>query len=164
MPNPTLLERHPLLVHLTPDQLERIRRAIDTPKLLMLSGIGPPEVLRAHGIEPRVPLPGVGTNLRDRYEVGVVNRMNMKAWGVYQGATFDDGGQAEHVATAHEFEHLRVRASLLVREVGVFRTVELRRRLHRARHHSEKHHPDQPLQRPLVHHQPRRRRHCEKWA
>ncbi len=27
MPNPTLLERHPLLVHLTPDQLERIARA-----------------------------------------------------------------------------------------------------------------------------------------
>lgn len=27
MPNPTLLERHPLLVNLTPDQLERIARA-----------------------------------------------------------------------------------------------------------------------------------------
>jgi CRP-like cAMP-binding protein len=27
MPNPTLLERHPLLVKLTPDQLERIARA-----------------------------------------------------------------------------------------------------------------------------------------
>jgi CRP-like cAMP-binding protein len=27
MPNPTLLERHPLLVNLTPDQLERISRA-----------------------------------------------------------------------------------------------------------------------------------------
>ena len=27
MPNPTLLERHPLLVHLTPDQLERVARA-----------------------------------------------------------------------------------------------------------------------------------------
>ena len=26
MPNPTLLERHPLLVHLTPDQLERIAK------------------------------------------------------------------------------------------------------------------------------------------
>ena len=27
MPNPTLLERHPLLVHLSPDQLERVARA-----------------------------------------------------------------------------------------------------------------------------------------
>lgn len=27
MPNPTLLERHPLLVHLAPDQLERLARA-----------------------------------------------------------------------------------------------------------------------------------------
>ena len=50
----------------------------------MLSGIGPADVLRRHGIEPRVPLPGVGTNLQDRYEVGVVNRMNMQAWEVYR--------------------------------------------------------------------------------
>ncbi len=63
--------------------------AFNSPQILMLSGIGPPEVLRRHGIEPRVPLPGVGTNLQDRYEVGVVNRMNMKAWEVYRGATFD---------------------------------------------------------------------------
>ena len=27
MPNPTLLERHPLLVKLTPDQLERVAKA-----------------------------------------------------------------------------------------------------------------------------------------
>jgi choline dehydrogenase-like flavoprotein len=55
----------------------------------MLSGIGPPEVLRTHGIELRVPLPGVGANLQDRYEVGVVNRINKKAWDLYEGATFD---------------------------------------------------------------------------
>ena len=63
--------------------------AFNSPQLLMLSGIGPPGVLRAHGIEPRVPLPGVGTNLQDRYEVGVVNRINKKAWDLYEGATFD---------------------------------------------------------------------------
>ncbi len=62
--------------------------AFNSPQILMLSGIGPPEMLRRHGIEPRVPLPGVGTNLQDRYEVGVVYRMNMKAWEVYRGATF----------------------------------------------------------------------------
>ena len=63
--------------------------AFNSPQLLMLSGIGPPEALRAHGIEPRVSLPGVGTNLQDRYEVGVVNRMTSKAWEVYHGCTFD---------------------------------------------------------------------------
>ncbi len=63
--------------------------AFNSPQLLMLSGIGPPEVLRAHGIEPRVALPGVGANLQDRYEVGVVNRMTEKAWQVYKGCTFD---------------------------------------------------------------------------
>ncbi len=65
--------------------------AFNSPQLLMLSGIGPADALRRHGIEPRVPLPGVGTNLQDRYEIGVVNRMNMKAWEVYEGATFDAG-------------------------------------------------------------------------
>jgi choline dehydrogenase len=46
--------------------------AFNTPQLLMLSGIGPSEDLAAHGIEPRVHSPGVGRNLQDRYEVGVV--------------------------------------------------------------------------------------------
>src|SRR5207247_437515 len=65
--------------------------AFNSPQLLMLSGIGPAEALRRRGIEPRVPLPGVGTNLQDRYEVSVVYRMNMKAWEVYDGATFGAG-------------------------------------------------------------------------
>jgi choline dehydrogenase-like flavoprotein len=63
--------------------------AFNSPQLLMLSGIGPPEMLRRHGIEVQVPLPGVGTNLQDRYEVGVVNRMSIPAWDVFDGATFD---------------------------------------------------------------------------
>ncbi|MFD9096922.1 GMC family oxidoreductase [Streptomyces collinus] len=50
--------------------------AFNTPQLLMLSGIGPPEELRRHGIPVRAGLPGVGANLQDRYEVGVVSQMD----------------------------------------------------------------------------------------
>ena len=39
--------------------------AIATPKLLMLSGIGPGDALRQHGIEVVAELPGVGKNLRE---------------------------------------------------------------------------------------------------
>jgi 4-pyridoxate dehydrogenase len=38
---------------------------INTPQLLMLSGIGDPAELKAVGIDPRVALPGVGKNLQD---------------------------------------------------------------------------------------------------
>ena len=62
--------------------------AFNTPQLLMLSGIGPADELRAHGIDVKVDLPGVGRNLQDRYEVGVVNRMT-HPWKVLEGATFD---------------------------------------------------------------------------
>jgi choline dehydrogenase-like flavoprotein len=64
---------------------------INTPQLLMLSGIGPADHLREHGIEVLVDSPGVGTNLQDRYEVGVVYRMNFKEWWVLKGARFRVG-------------------------------------------------------------------------
>jgi choline dehydrogenase/4-pyridoxate dehydrogenase len=38
---------------------------INSPQLLMLSGIGAPDALAAHGIDVKVPLPGVGRNLQD---------------------------------------------------------------------------------------------------
>lgn len=62
--------------------------AFNTPQLLMLSGIGPTETLNQHGIEVKVPLEGVGKNLQDRYEVGVVNRMNFDHWHVLTGSDF----------------------------------------------------------------------------
>jgi choline dehydrogenase/4-pyridoxate dehydrogenase len=43
---------------------------INSPQLLMLSGIGDPAELAAHGIETHVPLPGVGKNLQDHISVG----------------------------------------------------------------------------------------------
>ena len=68
--------------------------AFNTPQLLMLSGIGPRPVLEPLGIPVRVDLPGVGKNLQDRYEVGVVNRMNLERWNVLEGATFSPGDPA----------------------------------------------------------------------
>jgi choline dehydrogenase len=49
--------------------------AFNTPQLLKLSGIGPADELREHGIDVRVDLPGVGANLQDRYEITVVTEM-----------------------------------------------------------------------------------------
>ena len=65
--------------------------AFNTPQLLMLSGIGPANELQRHGISVRVDLPGVGKNLQDRYEIGVVNRMNFEEWEVFDGAKFCKG-------------------------------------------------------------------------
>src|SRR5690606_37675449 len=49
--------------------------AFNTPQLLKLSGIGPRAELESLGIPVRVDLPGVGENLQDRYEVGVVSEL-----------------------------------------------------------------------------------------
>jgi choline dehydrogenase-like flavoprotein len=66
----------------------------------MLSGIGPRRELERHGIAVRVALPGVGTNLQDRYEIGVVNRMT-EDWEVLTGAQFAKGDpQYQQWATA----------------------------------------------------------------
>ena len=61
--------------------------AFNTPQLLMLSGIGPKAELEKLGIKTRVNLPGVGTNLQDRYEVGVVSKLRTD-WEVLDGANF----------------------------------------------------------------------------
>ena len=49
--------------------------AINTPKLLQLSGLGPAELLRQHNIDVVCDLPGVGENLSDHYSVRVVARV-----------------------------------------------------------------------------------------
>jgi len=64
--------------------------AYNTPQLLMLSGIGPKDELQKHGIPVKHHLPGVGANLQDRYEVGVVNKMNQD-WEVLKGALYSEG-------------------------------------------------------------------------
>lgn len=59
----------------------------NSPQLLMLSGIGDPGELREFGIEPVVNLPGVGKNMQDRYEVGVISEMG-KPFALLNGASF----------------------------------------------------------------------------
>lgn len=55
--------------------------AIDTPRLLLHSGIGPAAHLRSVGITPRVDLPGVGENLIDHVETLVLLELGRPAEG-----------------------------------------------------------------------------------
>ncbi|MCX7556917.1 choline dehydrogenase [Xanthomonadaceae bacterium JHOS43] len=48
--------------------------AINSPQLLMLSGIGPAEELRRHGITVHVDAPGVGSNLQDHLDICTLTR------------------------------------------------------------------------------------------
>jgi choline dehydrogenase len=52
--------------------------AVNSPKLLMLSGIGPQEQLRAHGIEVLHDSPGVGQNLQEHASTQVKAYVNIK--------------------------------------------------------------------------------------
>lgn len=57
--------------------------ALVTPQLLMLSGIGPADQLRQHGISVAADLPGVGENLIDHPEVPIVTKANGR-YGYYR--------------------------------------------------------------------------------
>ena len=50
--------------------------AIATPKLLMLSGVGPADQILKHGIPIHADLPGVGQNLQDHIEISLVYQLN----------------------------------------------------------------------------------------
>ena len=62
--------------------------AFNSPQLLMLSGIGPAAHLAQFGIPVVADRAGVGTNLQDRYEVGVVSEMKQN-WKILKDATFE---------------------------------------------------------------------------
>ena len=47
--------------------------AIGSPRLLMLSGIGPADHLKSLGITPVVDAPGVGSNLQDHLDLGTIS-------------------------------------------------------------------------------------------
>jgi len=85
--------------------------AINSPQLLMLSGIGPADALRAHGIAVAHDLPGVGGNLQDHLDVCTLTRCTQKvtydqlsdiavAWRYY---VHHDGPGTSNVAEAGGF-------------------------------------------------------------
>ncbi|KAL1847335.1 hypothetical protein Plec18170_008687 [Paecilomyces lecythidis] len=62
--------------------------AYNTVQLLKLSGIGPKEELNSFNIKVIKDLPGVGTNLQDRYEIPV-NVVHPNDFPILNGCTFD---------------------------------------------------------------------------
>jgi choline dehydrogenase-like flavoprotein len=71
--------------------------AIGSPKLMMLSGVGPAAHLRQHGISVVQDLPGVGQNLTDHFGIDIVaelkgheslDKYNKPHWAVWAGAQY----------------------------------------------------------------------------
>jgi choline dehydrogenase len=114
--------------------LERVRArrdvvlcagAIDTPKLLMLSGIGAADDLRRHGIAVIADVPGVGSNLQDHLKLSVrwKGRTTLAGStvvaGLFTSSSADDGDlqvivgrgleQPDHVVTI-TVSHLKPRS------------------------------------------------------
>lgn len=69
--------------------------AFGSPQMLLLSGIGPVEELRAHGIEPQHELPGVGQNLQDHLDfIWSYSTPRKEAMGLNPGGLWDIGKAA----------------------------------------------------------------------
>jgi choline dehydrogenase len=89
--------------------------AIASPRLLMLSGIGPAAHLQGHGVEVRHDLPGVGQNLQDHMDCYLIyeldralgydkyRKLHWKAWAGLQYALFRSGPVASNVIEAGGF-------------------------------------------------------------
>lgn len=91
--------------------------SINTPRLLLLSGIGPAEHLKSVGVPVVHHLPGVGRNLQDHMDVYLVYELNgrfgydqykkfhLKAWAGLQYALFRKGPVCSNVIEAGAFWH-----------------------------------------------------------
>ncbi len=89
--------------------------AIGSPKLLMLSGIGPADHLTAHGVEVLVDQPAVGANLQDHFDVDIVNELkgpwsfdkyqkpHWMVWAGIQYALFKSGPVASNIVEGGAF-------------------------------------------------------------
>ena len=96
--------------------------ALNSPQVLMLSGIGDPAVLRSHGIDVVRELPGVGRNLQDHLDIPLMvacpkpvtlhslTRIDRAAWAMARAALFRDGPAASFPAEGAAF--LRTRPEL----------------------------------------------------
>ena len=89
--------------------------AINSPQLLMLSGIGAPDELRRHGIRVERDLPGVGANLQDHLDICTLqrctqpvsyDRLNDVAV-LYKYLTRRDGPGTSNIAEAGGFVRTR---------------------------------------------------------
>ena len=60
---------------------------LNSPKLLQLSGIGPAQLLKEHGVEVVHDLPAVGENLRDHFSPRIVARANPGLQSINQNAS-----------------------------------------------------------------------------
>ena len=90
--------------------------AVGSPKLLLLSGIGPAEPLRALGIEVVHELPGVGSNFQDHVDVYVISELNgphsynkhtqphRQLWAGLQYYLFGSGPVTSNLAEAGGFD------------------------------------------------------------
>ncbi|RWD68976.1 GMC family oxidoreductase N-terminal domain-containing protein [Mesorhizobium sp.] len=91
--------------------------AIGTPKLMMLSGVGPADHLRQHGIETIQDLPGVGQNLQDHFGIDIVaelkghdsldkyNKTHWMLWAGIQYMLFKTGPITSNVVEGGAFWH-----------------------------------------------------------
>jgi choline dehydrogenase-like flavoprotein len=90
--------------------------AVQSPQLLMLSGIGDGAALRALGIDVKHSLPGVGANYHDHLAAGIVMEMTNSesygislraaprgAWNLIEYALFRSGPLASNVFEANAF-------------------------------------------------------------
>ncbi len=89
--------------------------AIGSPKLLLLSGIGPADELKALGIAVAHDLPGVGRNLQDHLDLYVVNELtgddsydryakpHMMVWAGLQYILYKQGPAASNMLDAGAF-------------------------------------------------------------
>ena len=89
--------------------------AIGSPKLLLLSGIGPADEVRRHGIDVVCDLPGVGRNLHDHFDVDIVYELHdalsldkykkphMKLWAGLEYKLFGTGPVTSNLAESGAF-------------------------------------------------------------
>lgn len=91
--------------------------AIGTPKLMMLSGIGPGDHLREQGIDVVADLPGVGSNLNDHFGIDIVaelkgpdsldkyGKLHWSVWAGIQYYLFKSGPVTSNVVEGGAFWH-----------------------------------------------------------